>query len=165
MEESNSGSKKILAIVGLLVIVAVIGIGVVVANQSGDQTANTTPTPTPVVEASTSPTASSSVEAANTSAYKDGSYSATGEYQSPGGNETIKINLTLRGGQIIDTSAQSGSTNPTGRQYQGQFISGYKAQVVGKSIDDLNISRVSGSSLTSGGFKDAVNQIKSQAKS
>jgi uncharacterized protein with FMN-binding domain len=164
MEESNSGSKKIPAIVGLLVIVAVIGVGVMMANQSGNQSASTSPSPSPVADSSTSPAASSQVESATDGTYKDGTYSATGAYQSPGGNETIKVSLTVKNGKVTDTSAQSGSTNPTGKQYQGQFIGGYKSQVVGKSLEDLSLSRVSGSSLTSGGFNDAVDQIKSQAK-
>jgi hypothetical protein len=47
--------------------------------------------------------------------------------------------------------------------YQGLFIANYKQYVIGKSIDSLNLSEVSGSSLTSSGFNAAVAEIKAQA--
>ena len=42
-------------------------------------------------------------------------------------------------------------------------IDGISEEVVGKALDDLNVSRVAGSSLTSGGFNAAVDDIKEQA--
>ena len=48
-------------------------------------------------------------------------------------------------------------------QYQGQFASGIAAEVVGKDIDELEVSRVAGSSLTSEGFNQAVDAIKADA--
>ena len=41
---------------------------------------------------------------------------------------------------------------------------GVQALGVGVAIDDLNVSKVAGSSLTSGGFNDAVEQIKAEAR-
>jgi hypothetical protein len=35
---------------------------------------------------------------------------------------------------------------------------------VGKNIDELNVSKVAGSSLTSGGFNQAVEKIKQEAQ-
>ncbi len=52
---------------------------------------------------------------------------------------------------------------PETERYQGEFIDGIADEVVGKPIDELNVSRVAGSSLTSGGFNDAVASIKEQA--
>ena len=49
------------------------------------------------------------------------------------------------------------------QQYQGQFIGGIADVVVGEDIDDLQVSRVAGSSLTSGGFNKAIDAIKSEA--
>ena len=40
---------------------------------------------------------------------------------------------------------------------------GIADEVVGVALDDLNVSRVAGSSLTSGGFNQAVESIKEQA--
>ena len=47
--------------------------------------------------------------------------------------------------------------------YQGQFESGISAVVVGKNIDEITVDKVAGSSLTSGGFKAAVELIKADA--
>jgi len=160
MEQPQS-NKKLVAIIGLVVIVAVIGIGVAVTVGKKLDSADDA-TPTPVAAASPSTEAS---PAATAGTYKDGTYSATGSYTSPGGHETIKISVTLKGGAITDTSAVSGANDSDAKHYQSLFIDGYKSQVVGKSVDSVKLSRVSGASLTSGGFNDALAQIKSQAKS
>ncbi|WP_336628922.1 MULTISPECIES: hypothetical protein [unclassified Microbacterium] len=49
--------------------------------------------------------------------------------------------------------------------YQSQFIGGISAQVVGKKLDEISVSRVSGSSLTSKGFTQALATIRTEAKS
>ena len=46
----------------------------------------------------------------------------------------------------------------------GLFASGFKALVVGKKITDVNLDKVSGSSLTSGGWNEAITKIEAQAK-
>ncbi len=48
-------------------------------------------------------------------------------------------------------------------QYQSQFIGGIADVVVGQDIDSISVSRVAGSSLTSGGFNQAIEEIKSEA--
>ena len=48
-------------------------------------------------------------------------------------------------------------------QYQGEFIGGIAEIVEGRDIDEIQVSRVAGSSLTSGGFNDAIEKIKAEA--
>lgn len=96
--------------------------------------------------------------------YKDGTYTARGSYQSPGGRESIVVQVTLMNNIVTATSAQSAAKTEVGKAYQSQFISGYRQQVVGKPIAKLNLDRVSGSSLTSQGFNDAIRQIEKQAQ-
>jgi uncharacterized protein with FMN-binding domain len=96
--------------------------------------------------------------------YKDGSYSATGSYVSPGGAESIKITLVLKDDIITDASAEVLATRPTSKQMQIAFASGFKAMIVGKNINDVTLDKVSGSSLTPQGFNDAVAKIKAQAR-
>lgn len=55
-------------------------------------------------------------------------------------------------------------TKGTSAEFQEKFAYGIDALVVGKSIDELDVSKVSGSSLTSGGFNNAIDQIKSEAQ-
>lgn len=111
-----------------------------------------------------SPASDPSVDSGATGgSYADGTYSATGDYQSPGGQEEIEVDLTLEGGSVAAVTVTPQATGGQAAQYQEQFASGIADEVVGKSIDELDVSRVAGSSLTSGGFNAAVDQIKSDA--
>lgn len=102
---------------------------------------------------------------ATSSSYRDGTYSATGTYLSPGGNESISISITLSNGNVTDTSATARATSGASRSYLSDFIYSYKSLIVGKNISSIRLSRVSGASLTTQGFNDALDQIKNQAQS
>lgn len=95
--------------------------------------------------------------------YADGSFTADGSYQTPETVEQISVTLTLDAGVITDVEVTGDPQARETEQYQGQFIDGIAEEVVGVAIDDLNVSRVAGSSLTSGGFNAAVDEIKDQA--
>ena len=98
------------------------------------------------------------------SRYKDGTYSATGDYTVPEGRtEAIAVTVTLKNGLIIDSTVTSLAQNHDSRRFNSQFISGYKAYVTGKSIDQAKLSNVSGSSLTGAGWNTALESIKAQA--
>ena len=66
-------------------------------------------------------------------------------------------------GVVTDVTVTPESENLTGQQYQSRFAGGIAGEVVGKQLDELKVSKVSGSSLTSGGFNDAVETIKADA--
>jgi uncharacterized protein with FMN-binding domain len=108
-----------------------------------------------------SSSSSSGGEAAAT--YADGTYTAEGSYQTPETVEQISVTLTLADGVVTDVEVTGEPKAPETEQYQGQFIDGIADEVEGKSLDELNVSRVAGSSLTSGGFNDALESIKEQA--
>ena len=110
------------------------------------------------------PSAGASSPATSGSTYKDGTYSADGNYVSPNGTETVGVELTLAGGTVTAVDITQHPSNPNTRKFQGEFAGGISEQVVGKNIDELNVSKVAGSSLTSGGFNQAVEQIKSEAQ-
>jgi uncharacterized protein with FMN-binding domain len=95
--------------------------------------------------------------------YKDGSYTADGSYQAPSGTESITVEVTLADDKISEITVTPHATDPTAKGHQAEFVGGIADQVVGKDIDTLNVTRVSGSSLTSGGFKIAIAAIKEQA--
>jgi uncharacterized protein with FMN-binding domain len=116
----------------------------------------------------TEPSAAASASASGTASgsaagYKDGTYSADGNYKSPNGTETVGVQLTLANGTVSAVEITEHPSNPNTRKFQGQFASGIADQVVGKSLDEINVSKVAGSSLTSGGFNQAVDAIKAQA--
>ncbi len=106
----------------------------------------------------TAPSASS-----GTGSFKDGTYTESGSYQSPGGTQKVTVKATLAGGVVTDLTVTSGANDPTAKQYQSQFIGGINAEVVGKKIDSLKVSRVAGSSLTSIGFNEAIAAIEKDA--
>lgn len=98
-----------------------------------------------------------------TGTYEDGTYTAEGSYQTPETVEQISVTLTLADGVVTDVEVTGDPQAPETEQYQGQFIDGIAEEVEGVALDDLNVDRVAGSSLTSGGFNDAVESIKEQA--
>lgn len=95
--------------------------------------------------------------------YKDGTYSATGTYQSPGGQEEIELTIAIKDGVVESTDAETNAASGTSRQYQREFVNNYQKLVVGKSVNEIELDRVAGSSLTSNGFNDALAEIKRQA--
>jgi hypothetical protein len=95
--------------------------------------------------------------------YKDGSYSSVGNYMSPGGSEQVGLTLTLKDGVITDANFLPKAEEPQSLRFQNQFAAGYKELVIGKKINEVNLIKVSGSSLTPKGFNDAVAQIKAKA--
>lgn len=105
-------------------------------------------------------------DAQGDSQYADGDYQADGSYTSPGGRETIEVNLSLADGVITAVSVDNpATTNPNSLRYQGDFIAGIADEVVGVAIEDVEVDRVGGSSLTSGGFNEALDDIMAQAQS
>ncbi len=102
--------------------------------------------------------------AAGSASYKDGTYSADGNYVSPNGTETVGVTLTLAGGAVSDVQITQHPSNPNTKKFQGEFAGGIQSQIVGKSLDEIKVSKVAGSSLTSGGFNQAVEKIKSEAQ-
>jgi uncharacterized protein with FMN-binding domain len=106
---------------------------------------------------------SSAPAAAGGGSYQDGTYSADGNYVSPNGQETVGVQLTLAGGSVSDVVITPHPSNPNTKKFQGEFASGIKAQIVGKKLDEIKVSKVAGSSLTSGGFNQAVEKIKADA--
>jgi uncharacterized protein with FMN-binding domain len=121
-------------------------------------------------DGATPPAATSSAPATTDSAdssagtFKDGDYEAEGSYSNPGGQSTVKVALTLADDKITDITVTPEATNGTSKQYQAKFAGGIADEVVGKSIDELQVGAVAGSSLTSQGFNQAIEQIEGDAQ-
>jgi uncharacterized protein with FMN-binding domain len=155
--------KKTIISIAAVVAVAAAIFGIASANKkiSATDTATSTSTTTPVATAPASAVSGSTEEG---SEYKDGTYTATGSYQSPGGPDHIGVTVTLKNDIITSASITPEPGDRTSAHYQSLFASGYQAVVVGKDISTLHVDAVSGSSLTPIGFNDAISQIKTQAK-
>ncbi|MEP6841934.1 MAG: hypothetical protein ABJA11_00345 [Pseudolysinimonas sp.] len=108
--------------------------------------------------------ATGAADAAGGGPYTDGTYTEDGSYLSPAGEQTVTVKLTLAGDKVTELTVTPHATDPTAKEYQAMFVQGVGAIVVGKNIDQLQVSRVAGSSLTSGGFNKAIETIKTDAK-
>ena len=154
MESSNNTTIKI--IVGV-VVVALAGVGIWQLNK--EEVAMPTQN-----ASSTAPTVTSTDDTGPmTTKYRDGTYSADGEYTSPAGKESVAIAVTLQNNIVTDVTFTPKATNEVSVKLQDMFAVGYKAQVVGKNIDQISLTVVNGSSLTPKGFEDALVKIKAQA--
>jgi uncharacterized protein with FMN-binding domain len=95
--------------------------------------------------------------------YRDGSYRADGAYQSPAGDESIIVVLELENDVVTDVEIGLYPTSATSSTYQAKFVSGIGDAVIGQDIDRLDVTVVAGSSLTSIGFREALETIKAEA--
>ncbi|HJP80950.1 MAG TPA: hypothetical protein VJ841_00950 [Candidatus Saccharimonadales bacterium] len=162
MQEARKPNAALIAIIVIVLLAAAAGGTFYVMNQKKDAgSSSTTDTP-----ASTSDdTSSSTTSSSSHESYKDGTYSATGSYISPGGQESVDVQVTLKSGVVEEATVSPHPASSTSTQYQGEFVANFKPLVVGKSINDIKLSRVAGSSLTSGGFNQAIEKIKDEAAS
>lgn len=115
-------------------------------------------------ESAASSDPATTASAASDQAYEDGTYTQTGTYQSPAGQEEVGVSLTLAADVVTAVEVEPMPDNPTTEMYQGRFAGGISEAIVGKKLDELSVDKVAGSSLTSGGFNDATGKIKSEAQ-
>ncbi|MBL8159704.1 FMN-binding protein [Candidatus Saccharibacteria bacterium] len=166
-QQYKNRSRQVTLSAAIIVIIALVIAGVLAnsnkpAQQSSTETQQTTSS-TPGVTKTAEPTGEAA--AVPNGPYKGGTYRAQGVYTSPGGETRINITLTIDGsGKVVNTKAESASDNPTSRRYQTKFIRNYTELVVGKNVNEIKLTTVSGSSLTSRGFQDALQKIKTEAK-
>lgn len=94
-------------------------------------------------------------------AYKDGVYTARGQY---GGLPShIDVTVNLKEGTITKVQVKTLATDPTSLDYQLRFAEAVPKVVEGKRITEVKVGKLAGSSGTPVGFNDAINQIKKQA--
>ncbi|HEY0188454.1 MAG TPA: hypothetical protein VGC67_13270 [Cellulomonas sp.] len=97
------------------------------------------------------------------STYTDGTYTAEGSYSSPGGTESIEVELTVTDDVVTAVTVTPEATSSNASRYQEDFASAIADEVVGQELATLSVSKVSGSSLTGDGFNAALDQIRSDA--
>jgi hypothetical protein len=116
----------------------------------------------------TSPSSASSTSVAvpsspssRRSRYVDGTYNAIGQYG--GLPSSIGVSVTLVDDVISAVTVTPQATDPTSLDYQSRFARAVPVLVVGRNIDEVNLSKVAGSSGTPDGFNAAIQQIKAEA--
>lgn len=118
----------------------------------------------PSKDAAPAPSNEANAFTPSTGTYKDGTYESKGQYVSPAGPEEIDVTVTLKDNVITDAVVVSEATARNSVRFQGKFVDGFKPFVIGKNINEVHLTQVSGSSLTPKGFDDALEKIKAQAK-
>lgn len=97
----------------------------------------------------------------DTIVFRDGEYTAIGEY---GGQPShITVRVVLEDGIIMDVLVTPMATNPTSLDLQQRFAEAVPAVVEGRHISEVRVGRLAGSSGTPVGFNNAIDQIKEQA--
>ncbi len=164
MESSNaSANKAIVAVIVVALIAIAATVAIVMSNSEKSNTTSSQVGSTGSTSNTTSP-ANSTATVDSSATFKDGTYSATSRYDTPGGGASIGVTLTLSNGTITDANLTQGAPDREAQEFQDRFESGYKTQVVGKKITEVSLSRVAGSSLTPIGFNNAISDIENQAK-
>ncbi len=158
--------------IGILVL-AIIAVAVMQFSKTDSNTETATDTKMVVTESvpattaesnpATSDMVGSDESAMDASEYVDGTYEATGNYTSPAQEEEVDIVITLADGVVVDAEFVGKATNETSKKMQGLFSKGFTEEVVGKSINEIDLTVVNGSSLTPKGFMDALEKVKTEA--
>ena len=155
MRSLNDSKTTVTLLAGLTLVGALAGCSTTTPDAGTD---SSKPAPAP-----SAPATADSGASTGSGTYKDGTYTESGSYQAPSGTETVDVTLTLAGDKVTAVEVTGHATDPQAQKHQGEFKDGIAAEVVGKSITDLKVDRVGGSSLTSGGFNKAVDAIKADA--
>lgn len=118
---------------------------------------NTPPTPSaPSTPATPTPAP------ADTNRYTNGTYRTQSTYRTPEGTYVMDVTLVIANDSVTSASL-SFDADGARSGYSKRFTSGYQNQVISKNLEGLNLSRVSGASLTTNAYNNALNNIRNQA--
>ncbi len=146
---------------GLSVVVAVAACGN--ADAASDDTPDTGTSQQDTADDTSSDDAASDDGAAASGEYADGTYTAEGSYDTPGGEESISVEVTVADGVVTDVTVTPEASGGNAARFQDEFASGIADEVVGADLSDLAVDKVSGSSLTGNGFNAALEEIRADA--
>lgn len=139
-------------------------------NNSNEQTSQSTVSTTGQDTCTTDdrcfvPTNTNSTSPSQSINYKNGSYETEVVYSVPDGFNRLKLSVKLENGKVVDVNVTQSDIDGESRGYDRKFQSSYKSFVIGQDIDNLKLDIVSGASLTTGAFNNALEKIRQQAKS
>jgi uncharacterized protein with FMN-binding domain len=106
----------------------------------------------------------SSIPTAPSTVYKNGSYSVVKDYVSPAGKDSIGVKIEIANDVVTKVEVTNLANHDVSKNFQNKFIPSIGTVTVGKSVADLKIGVVSGASLASAAFNEALEQVRTQAK-
>jgi len=96
----------------------------------------------------------------------DNTYTTTVEYDVPEGTESNSFSLVIKDGIISSIEVGITTTNKASLKYQQDFAKNIASIIVGQKISELkSIDRVSGASVTTTAFNDALLKLRQQLQS
>ncbi|MGJ0183948.1 FMN-binding protein [Corynebacterium glyciniphilum] len=132
-------------------------------NSDGEPTTSSTSSSQDVSAQSPDMTSPSAETADSTAEYTDGTYTARGVYG--GAPSYMDFTVTIEDDVITDVESElMEDNNDTSRGYQERFAAALPDEVVGESIDDVEVGVLAGASSCGDGFNDAVAQIRDEAR-
>ncbi|MCA9354311.1 MAG: hypothetical protein KC877_02200 [Candidatus Kaiserbacteria bacterium] len=145
-------------IIGIIVVV-LIAVGFAMTKSSDTPTTITTEPETSLPVAETPAVTDTESADTMTTVIADGVHTTAVTYLTPANNEyLLDVSLTTENGVITDANivySQGAEKDPNAQRFEGA----YKEEIIGKKIDELDLSRVGGASLTTGAFNGAVDNI------
>lgn len=75
--------------------------------------------------------------------------------------ETMTVQIYLDGQIVTDLNLTQVASNGESQQYQDDFAAEVKTLVIGKNINEIQVTRIAGASYTSNAFMEALSKIKS----
>ncbi|WP_225214857.1 FMN-binding protein [Cellulomonas avistercoris] len=94
----------------------------------------------------------------------DGTYSGSGSYETPGGRQQIDVTVVLADGVVTGVRVDPAATNATSLRFQERFASAVVDSVVGRTLDEVAVDRLAGSSSTGAGFMAALERAVRDAR-
>ena len=95
--------------------------------------------------------------------YTDGEYTATGPYIAHGADNEITVTITLEDNDVTEVEVVGTAESGNSARYQEEFAEKIPELVVGVPLDEIEVDKVGGSSLTGDGFLEALNRIRDDA--
>ncbi len=90
----------------------------------------------------------------------NGTFHLTSTYMSPAGEEPMDATVTLKDNVITAVEAKNVAHAPMSKNFQDKFAAGIAGQIVGKNIEDVQVTYVNGSSLTAKAFNKALHELE-----
>jgi uncharacterized protein with FMN-binding domain len=149
---------------GLSVVVAVAACGDADAATEDDAPASATTQDPGTSAEETAGAGTDGTAGATDGTYTDGTYTAEGSYSTPGGEESIQVEVTVADDVVTDVTVTPQASGGNAARFQDEFASGIAEEVVGAELAGLSVDKVSGSSLTGDGFNAALDAIRADAE-
>lgn len=109
--------------------------------------------------------AAAAVESSSTT-YTDGTYTASASYLTPRRvAHEVGVTLTIENDVVVDSVVTfDGIAGEYSNDNQARFDQAYSAEVIGRPLEEISLSRVGSASLTSGAFNEAKAKIVTDAR-